>query len=85
MQYIQLENLRTPSLYRIFVIEKGSLNVSISILSRLYTDCRGSGNSKDKKKKKSNLKIKKQFRVDSCEQFQSTESLISLHSSNVLF
>lgn len=36
-------------------------------------------------KKKSNLKIKKQFRVDSCEQFQSTESLISLHSSNVLF
>lgn len=37
------------------------------------------------KKKKSNLKIKKQFRVDSCEQFQSTESLISLHSSNVLF
>lgn len=84
MQYIQLENLRTPSLYRIFVIEKGSLNVSISILSRLYTDCHGSGNSKDKKKK-SNLKIKKQFGVDSCEQFQSTESLISLHSSNVLF
>lgn len=47
---------------------------------RLYTDCYGSGNLKDFKKK-SNLKIKKQFGVDSLEQFQTLAFLITFHSS----